>query len=155
MPLQTEIPGTEEVNLVRHPNRSADYRRTEHSPMEKAFADTWEAENKKRPGINYGHGILQDLFYGRRQGDWPCCHHILTNKERMVAATAIQWLGSPVGSDFLERCLKKAGYRLVHDPTVAEADIRETLVDEDAEKELPVVPYRLTFRSSAIDFPAT
>ena len=45
-------------------NRGIEYHRTKsvRSDLEKAFADEWELENRPVPGINYGHGTLQDLF---------------------------------------------------------------------------------------------
>jgi len=98
-------------------NRSIDYHRTKYKDgnalLEKAFADHWEKENEPITGLNHGNGILQDLMLDRtydvcgyKEVDW------LTNKERQVAATAIQWLGTNCGFNFLQGVLKSAGYSL-------------------------------------------
>lgn len=88
------------------------HERTIHNPTEKAFADKWQEENEARPSINYGHGILQDLFMKGGHFNAKCVHEV-TPSERYVAATAIQWLGSNCGMSFLECVLNRAGYKIV------------------------------------------
>lgn len=99
----------------KHPNRGDCYERTEYSPLEKALADLWESENKKRRCVNYGQGILQDLF-GRSHPTFghriPNFIHIITEKERWVVATVIQWLGSNCGQSFLNEAFRKAGFKI-------------------------------------------
>lgn len=97
-------------------NRGLRWDRTAHNPREKALADKWEEENEPNPGLNYGHGILQDLF-----GKWGMfgpaggseVSHVITDRERMIVATVVQWFGSNCGWGFLEEALKKCGYRIV------------------------------------------
>lgn len=85
-----------------------------NSEMERAFSETWQEENEKKGGINKGNGILQDHFiadglcYG--SGEW---YHTITNMERFIVATIIQWLGTNCGRAFLEKVLKKCGYRII------------------------------------------
>lgn len=96
-------------------NRGFKFERTKHNDLERAFAQHWEEENKKRPGINFGHGILQDLFFDFSSlgGLTYRCVHCVTPMERYVTATAIQWLGSNVGFGFLTSCLRGCGLKIV------------------------------------------
>lgn len=99
---------------TRHKNRGRFYDRTKHNPLEKALADGWEKENVRRPNVNLGQGILQDLFIER--GDHVALSnklvHRITDDERMVAATVVQWLGTNCGRCFLEECLRECGYEI-------------------------------------------
>jgi hypothetical protein len=88
------------------------HERTAHNELEKSFAEKWESENQMRPWLNFGHGILQDLFM-KGSHYFPECHHEVTASERMVAATVVQWLGTNVGHSFLEAALSDAGYKIV------------------------------------------
>lgn len=96
-------------------NRSNDYARTKHNPREAVFAEAWEKENEPCNHINYGNGILQDLFCtGSRFGiQGVTATKVLTDDERMVTATAIQWLGTNCGWCFLEEVVNKCGYKMV------------------------------------------
>lgn len=101
---------------TKHPDRGDCYERTKHNPLEKALADHWESENERRSHINFGQGVLQDLFgrphdkFGHRL---PSFIHIITAKERWVVATVIQWLGTNCGQSFLGEAFKKAGFKIV------------------------------------------
>lgn len=100
-------------------NRGAFHERTksEHSKIEKALADAWEKENEPNRSIGFGYGLLQDLFckpderFGYAAGGTAT--KVLTDDERMVAATAIQWLGSNCGWAFLQEALSSAGFKIV------------------------------------------
>jgi hypothetical protein len=92
--------------------------RIKHNDREKSFAELWEKENDPDycRCINFGHGLLQDLFI--RQ-DGPIYPHrggsaalIVNKRDRFVVATVIQWLGSNCGLEFLQKALEKCGYRL-------------------------------------------
>jgi hypothetical protein len=97
-------------------NRGAFYARTEHNPREAVFASAWEKENAPILGTNYGYGTLQDLFCKEHPvfgvSTRGVATKVLTDDERMVAATAIQWLGSNCGWCFLEEVLTECGYQL-------------------------------------------
>lgn len=73
-----------------HPYRYKD------NPLEKAFAEAWQAENQIMPGRPTSTlAYLMDLT-NRGEPNPP-----LTDRDHLVAATVIQWLGSPVGQGFL------------------------------------------------------
>jgi hypothetical protein len=121
---QPKLPG------MQH-DRGYGYERTQHNALEKAFADAWEQENQPRPGINHGGGILQDLFYNR--AGRPI--HEVTDSERMVAATVVQWLGTNVGFSFLTEILRKQGFRIIPEVQMPPdlsgfaADVADALVE--------------------------
>lgn len=88
--------------------------------LENAFSQHWQKENKKQAHINFGHGILQDLFFERDKQYSPLptwdvvtCLHKVTKMERLIVATVIQWLGSNCGFCWLNEALNKAGYKIV------------------------------------------
>lgn len=66
---------------------------------EAAFAKAWDKVNEHHPvGLS---AVMPHLVPGCTQAQASAC------------ATAIQWLGSEVGFDFLQRTLEHAGYKLV------------------------------------------
>ena len=72
------------------------------NPMEKKFAEAWEQENTNESGKPDGRGVLDYLMaddpnFPRRE---------VSPRDRKVAATVIQWLGSPVGRCFLRDVLE-------------------------------------------------
>lgn len=83
------------------------YERTEHNSLEKAFAEHWQRENKTRTCAYHGVGLLQALF------DTPGHRHQVSESERFVAATVVQWLGTNCGFGFLCEVLRKDGMRIV------------------------------------------
>jgi len=93
-------------------NRGIGYSRTKNCNREKAFADAWEGENRSNYGMNFGYGVLQDLFMQRRDLYPPYATHVLSNRERMIAATAVQWLGTNCGWCWLGMVLDECGYTL-------------------------------------------
>jgi hypothetical protein len=101
--------------MSKHKDRGYYYERTKHNPLEKALADGWEKENIPQAGRNYGHGLLQDLFMERERPFIRSAKpiHRITDDERMIAATVVQWLGTNCGRSFLEECMKEAGYEFV------------------------------------------
>jgi hypothetical protein len=72
------------------------------------FAQRWEDQNTPRPGREAG---TMDLILCSK-GDGRILLG-LTQAEATAAATAIQWLGSPVGFGWLEDALAAAGYDVV------------------------------------------
>jgi hypothetical protein len=64
--------------------------RFKDNPEEKRFADAWSAHNAAGKTLAYLLTIGDQRFPGAP-----------TDGEERVAATVIQWLGSPVGQGFL------------------------------------------------------
>lgn len=64
--------------------------RLSSNPAEKALHDAWQAENDESNTLEY---LLGE--YNRRGA--------VSDHDVMVAATVIQWLGSPVGKNFMRR----------------------------------------------------
>ena len=111
----------EAIKALGRNNKGFRYERINHvnpfdetdTNKEKVFINRWQKENKKRPGNNYGRGILQDLFTDRK-GVMAVPIFLLKIKpiHRFIAATVIQWLGTNCGFSFLIECLKDCGYTL-------------------------------------------
>lgn len=116
---------TEKIKLGKQ-NKGYKFERTKYKcPLEGhkkdvnrelVFYRMWRDENKKKPGINYGQGVLQDLFY-KPERTFSMFHnapiHIISPVERFVVATVIQWLGTNCGWSFLMRVVDKCGYKIV------------------------------------------
>lgn len=93
---------------------------------EQVFAQAWEEENRPRRWLNWGMGILQDLMVTDRKakkGDYSVPDSLavftslrvafkLSTRDRVIAATAIQWLGTNVGFSWLCEVLGKCGYEV-------------------------------------------
>ena len=77
--------------------------RFKQNPMEKIFAKAWEERNTDPSGRVDGRGTLDYLL--TENPDKPCGE--VSDRDRIVAATVIQWLGSPVGQYFLYELDKK------------------------------------------------
>lgn len=94
-------------------------RLNQHNSREVAFAEQWEQENER---INESGAIVCSLLYtnGHGGGHWctekcprPRLDTEHLDRDRVVASTIVQWLGSNVGFSFLEEALKRCGYRIV------------------------------------------
>lgn len=81
--------------------------RLKHNPedLENAFHREWINKNIPHPAKNGGWGILQCLLTD--------VDIDLTERERMIAATVVQWLGTNVGTCFLEDTLALVGKKIV------------------------------------------
>jgi hypothetical protein len=82
---------------------------------ETAFSEHWTKENISAA---YRYGILQDLFIHSTQPlaplrDERTCLIKIQNRDRLIVATIIQWLGSNVGWCWLNEAVNKAGYKIV------------------------------------------
>lgn len=92
-------------------HRSISHRRTYFiaGRRERAFADLWEREQEPK---HSGRSLLEALLSHQHGGQF---FEVLglTNRDAMVAATVIQWLGTNCGFDFLSRALAEAGERVV------------------------------------------
>ncbi len=111
-----------ELLILKNGGKNLGYRtdRLGYDPkdIENAFSSHWRKENKKRPGTNSGHGILQDLFIEKKGNPFSLfqesfCYVKISKKERLIVATIIQWLGTNCGFCFLQEALSKAGYKIV------------------------------------------
>lgn len=106
---QVRVTGAGEAGAAPLPrdlvHRGLSRNRTQHHPdwrdrqREKALAQSWEAVNRDE-GVGLSP-ILPSLV--------PGC----TQEQATACATVIQWLGSDVGFDFLQRALERAGYSLI------------------------------------------
>lgn len=66
--------------------------RLEQNPLEKKFADAWEEQAPRTLGY---------LLCGQDRSN-----HDYSERDAVVAATIIQWLGSPVGESFVREVLE-------------------------------------------------
>lgn len=73
--------------------------------LERAFAERWAHHNKH-------YDLLQQLFCVGN-GIYTQPHLEIGDRDRYVAATVIQWLGTNVGFSFLQEALMKRGYLIV------------------------------------------
>lgn len=89
-------------------HRGLSHYRTKREPLEREFARAWAAENATSDTLRFllvPTERLDDPVWSRRQP---------TQEEATAVATAIQWLGSPVGQSFLREVLTtKAGLRFL------------------------------------------
>lgn len=76
--------------------------RFKQNPLEEQFALAWEKRNLNQHGREDGRGTLDYLLADDPNEPWGEA----TERDRIVAATVIQWLGSPVGQGFVEDVLK-------------------------------------------------
>lgn len=102
--------------LVKH-NVGIFSERMKHNPREAAFAEQWERENVRCVGINYGFGVLQDIFIDV-VGTGIMARQFLrlkiTKRDRFIVATVIQWLGSNCGMGFLHAAFRRCGYKIIN-----------------------------------------
>ena len=70
-------------------NKGLNQYRFKENPLEKAYAEQWEKDNKECRTLEYL------LLANHPNGE-------VTDRDREVAATVIQWLGSPCGQSFVE-----------------------------------------------------
>jgi hypothetical protein len=91
--------------------------RLKHNPREKAFHDQWQQENAPVSHVNHGHGILQDLFINETGPFTKKISEVMSQRDRMIVATVIQWLGSNCGMCFLEESLKRFGAKIIYEQT--------------------------------------
>jgi hypothetical protein len=96
-------------------------RLNEHNPREVAFAAQWDQEHEWRD-------VLQSLCSPECDPDDKGAVRVwnpgsltgyrlfplgeTTERDRIIAATVVQWLGSNVGMSFLHEALGRCGYRV-------------------------------------------
>jgi len=88
--------------------------RCKNNPREQAFFEQWMKENIPLRGINFGNGILQDIFCERDITNQSKIHYkeIINERDRMIVATVIQWLGTNCGMSFLRQALSRFGEKI-------------------------------------------
>ena len=69
------------------------------NPNEVAFANLWETYNEE-----HRQTMRWLLGSNNRMADE------ISDRDREIAATVVQWLGSPVGFGFVEKALEDCGY---------------------------------------------
>jgi hypothetical protein len=79
-------------------NKGINQHRFKQNPIEKAFAEEWERLHSTCTSIN-DRGILDYIL--AKDINHP--NGEVSERDREVAATVIQWLGSPVGQRFLKK----------------------------------------------------
>ena len=85
-------------------NKGLHQYRFKDNPMEKRFANAWEKQNVSHMDKKLdGKGTLDYLL--AKDSNRPIGE--VTDRDRVVAATVVQWLGSPVGRSFVEQVLSK------------------------------------------------
>lgn len=82
--------------------------RLESNPLEKYFADAWREQNEAQSRFDPCKTTLAYLLSKDGGKTLP----ETTEREEMIAATIIQWLGSPVGSGFVREVMEKANNSL-------------------------------------------
>ena len=94
---------------IKHEPCTRSKARHEYNPIERALAEEWVKENRER-------SILQLLFTQDVQlsSVWwvPERVRCITARDAEIVATVIQWLGSNVGTCFLQRAWHHAGWEL-------------------------------------------
>lgn len=93
-------------------------KRLEHNERERAFHDQWLQENAPVSYVNHGHGILQDLFIEGSSMNLLGSRRVIeeiSNRDRQIVATVIQWLGSNCGMCFLSEALSRFGAKITYD----------------------------------------
>ena len=78
-------------------NKGLHQHRFKENPLEKRFAKKWDEMNPRNRNNNFDY--LMAVDNNRPSGE-------VSNRDREVAATVIQWLGSHVGQCFLEDVLE-------------------------------------------------
>lgn len=81
------------------------------SKREGAFSSAWREINKRVSFLNYGFGTLENLFI-HHEKMFVVTALKIKSRDRFIAATVIQWLGTNVGFCWLEEVLGELGYKL-------------------------------------------
>jgi len=81
--------------------RGKNFERVDREPMERLFAERWAKQCDT-------FGVFDYLF---GENGWPVREENVGPRDREIAATVMQWLGSPVGQMFLHETLDEAGKR--------------------------------------------
>lgn len=75
-------------------NQGLHVHRLQQNELERKFAEEWESRNVR----NQGRDLIDYML--AVDNNRPCGE--VTERDRQVVATVIQWLGSPVGQSFID-----------------------------------------------------
>jgi hypothetical protein len=96
--------GSSVEDRMKRQNVGLSVHRLSREPLERIFAEEWVRENTSAcPGV--GGDVLLDWLLAA-EPNHPKGE--VTQRDATVAATVIQWLGSPVGQGFLRRVRERA-----------------------------------------------
>lgn len=93
-------------------HRIADGVPDEFALIERSLAEAWKDANdiEQSIGVNHGCGILQDMMLSTHRHEKPKSFDPwLTNRERKIVATVVQWLGTNCGKSFLYEASRRMG----------------------------------------------
>lgn len=101
--------------MRKTPNKGLRPRRVKFNKRELAFAEHWADECEVNSFVGNRQGLVQDLFiyHSEKRPFEPAKMIELTRRERMIAATVVQWFGTNCGWFFLSEVLRKCGYKIV------------------------------------------
>lgn len=85
---------------IKKAYRGLQEHRYRDNPLEKRFASAWQGAHGDHPFEDVLRMLLRDQGKPRHKSAEP------TARERLVAATVVQWLGSPVGQHFLSQVMQ-------------------------------------------------
>lgn len=80
--------------------------RLESNPLEKLFADAWRERNELQSSFDPCKTTLAYLL--SQDGGKTLLE--TSDRDEMIAATIIQWLGSPIGSQFVQDVIEKSSF---------------------------------------------
>jgi hypothetical protein len=89
---------TKEIQPPDCPDEGACFERSAYSELEHFFIEQWKLEMRRKPGINHGRSILECIL-----------NQPVSLRDRYVAASVVQWLGTNCGFSFLHTVLGKIG----------------------------------------------
>jgi len=81
---------------ISHRGFFRDRLRAKSGDLEKAFADNWEKDCRE-------HYVLENILNHKGSPE-------TTQRDAIIAATVIQWLGTNVGFGFIMKSIKECGY---------------------------------------------
>lgn len=73
--------------------------RLETGTPERIYYERWLKENKQVPGLNGGYGLLEHLLSTK-----PGIVAMVSDRDSVVAASVVQWLGTNCGRGFIYEC---------------------------------------------------
>ena len=88
--------------------------------LERVLAEAWEELNEDPDSF----GIATIVASARRELSPGLFNRQVLARDAAMAATAVQWLGTPVGTSWLRKVFKKAGWLVLHETERSAAGLR-------------------------------